>query len=69
MVVLVQTDLLAMLPRQWMDFAMTRDLLEVIPVRERLPAPAIVLVRRPDLPLSPPAEFFCDVLLRGLPKA
>lgn len=59
----------AMLPRQWMDFAMTRDLLDVIPVRERLPAPAIVLVRRPDLPLSPPAEFFCDVLLRSLPKA
>jgi LysR family transcriptional regulator, regulator of abg operon len=41
----------------------------VIPVREVLPAPAIVLVRRPDLPLSPPAEFFSDVLLRGLPRA
>jgi LysR family transcriptional regulator of abg operon len=67
-VTLVQTDMLAMLPRQWMDFAMTRDLLDVVPVRERLPAPAIVMVRRPDLPLSPPAEFFCDVLLRGLPR-
>jgi LysR family transcriptional regulator, regulator of abg operon len=67
-VTLVQTDMLAMLPRQWMDFAMTRDLLNVIPVRERLPAPAIVLVHRPDLPLSPPAEFFCDVLMRGLPR-
>ncbi|MBN9369897.1 MULTISPECIES: LysR family transcriptional regulator [unclassified Hydrogenophaga] len=68
-VALVRTDLLAMLPRQWLDFVMTRDLLDVIPVRERLPAPAIVLVRRPDLPLSPPAEFLCDVLMRRLPSA
>lgn len=67
-VALAQTDLLAMLPKQWTSFAMTRDVLDVIPVREVLPAPAIVLVRRPDLPLSPPAEFFSDVLLRGLPR-
>jgi len=67
-VALVRTDLLAMLPKQWMSFAMTRDLLDVISVRELLPAPAIVLVRRTDLPLSPPSEFFCDVLLRGLPR-
>ena len=67
-VALAQTDLLAMLPRQWTSFVMTRDVLAVIPVREVLPAPAIVLVRRPDLPLSPPSEFFCDVLLRGLPR-
>jgi LysR family transcriptional regulator, regulator of abg operon len=68
-VALAQTDLLAMLPRQWMSFSMTRDLLDVIAVREVLPAPAIVLVRRPDLPLSPPSEFLCDVLLRGMPPA
>ena len=67
-VALAQTDLLAMLPKQWTSFAMTRDVLDVIPVREVLPAPAIVMVRRPDLPLSPPAEFFGDVLLRGLPR-
>jgi DNA-binding transcriptional LysR family regulator len=58
-VALVRSDLLAILLRQWMDFAMTRDLHDVIPVRERLPAPAIVMVRQPDLPLSPPAELFC----------
>lgn len=67
-VALAQTDLLAMLPKQWMSFAMTQDVLDVIAVKEALPAPAIVLVRRPDLPLSPPSEFFCDVLLRGLPR-
>ncbi|BEU98681.1 LysR family transcriptional regulator (plasmid) [Acidovorax sp. DW039] len=66
-VALARTDLLTMLPRQWVSFAMTQDLLDVVPVCETLPAPAIVLVRRPDLPLSPPSEFFCDVLLRSLP--
>lgn len=67
-VALAQTDLLAMLPLQWTSFAMTRDILDVIEVREALPAPDIVLVRRLDLPLSPPSEFFCDVLLRSLSR-
>lgn len=67
LVALAQTDLMAMLPVQWVDFLMTRDLLGVVPLRDRLPAPAIVLVRRPDLPLTPASEFFCDVLLRSLP--
>ena len=34
-VALAQTDLLAMLPKQWMSFAMTRDVLDVIAVREK----------------------------------
>ncbi len=32
-----------------------------------LPAPRIVLIRRPGLPLTPAAEFFCDVLARARP--
>jgi LysR family transcriptional regulator, regulator of abg operon len=67
MVALAHTELLAMLPVQWSDFPLTRDTLQVIKVREPLPAPAIVLVRRPDLPLTPAAEFFCDALLREGP--
>lgn len=67
LVSLARTDLLAMLPAQWMENPMTRELLLPIPLRERIPAPSIVLVRRPDLPLTPAAEFFCDVLLRHLP--
>jgi DNA-binding transcriptional LysR family regulator len=66
LVALAETDLLAMLPRQWTGFAMTRDLLATVPVREALPAPDIVMVRKPDLPLSPPAEFLLDVMLRSL---
>jgi DNA-binding transcriptional LysR family regulator len=69
MVALAHTELLAMMPIQWSDFPMTRDALQVIRVRETLPAPAIVLVRRPDLPLTPAAEFFCDALMREGPPA
>lgn len=63
-VALAHSDLLAMLPVQWAEFPLTRDTLQVIAVREPLPAPKIVLIRRPDLPLTPAAEFFCDVLVR-----
>lgn len=64
MVTLGHSDLLAMLPIQWADFSMTQDTLQVIRTREVLPAPPIVLIQRPDFPLTPAAEFFCDVLQR-----
>lgn len=67
MVALAHSDLLAMLPVQWEEFPMTRDALQSIRIREVLPAPAIVLVSRPDLPLTPAAEYFCDLLRRYLP--
>ena len=69
MVALAHSDLLAMLPVQWGEFPMTRDTLQIIPIRELLPAPAIVLMRRPDLPQTPAAEFMCDVLMRHGPAA
>ncbi|MEY2843099.1 MAG: hypothetical protein RI920_1136 [Pseudomonadota bacterium] len=67
MVALAQTDLLAMLPRQWEDFPLTADALQVIPVKEVLPAPDIVLIRRPDLPLTPAGEHLVDLMLRFAP--
>lgn len=68
LVALQQTDLLAMLPIQWISNPVTRDLLYAFKLEEVIPAPSIVLVRRVDLPLTPPAEFLCDVLLRNLPS-
>ncbi|WP_372662171.1 LysR substrate-binding domain-containing protein, partial [Hydrogenophaga sp.] len=68
MVALAHSDLLALLPVQWGEFPLTRDSLTVIPVKESLPAPPIVLIQRPDLPLTPAAEFFCDVMRRHAPK-
>jgi LysR family transcriptional regulator of abg operon len=64
MVSLAHSDLLAMLPVQWEEFPMTRDALQVIQIREPLLAPAIVLVQRPDFPLTPAAEHFSDLLRR-----
>ena len=67
MVALAHSDLLAMLPVQWEQFPMTRDTLQTIRIRELLPAPSIVLVWRPDLPLTPAAEYLCDLMKRHLP--
>ena len=67
MVPLAHTDLLAMLPLQWAEFPMTRDTLQAIRIREVLPAPSIVVIRRPDLPLTPAAEHFCDLMKREVP--
>ncbi|MDP2678815.1 MAG: LysR substrate-binding domain-containing protein [Rhodoferax sp.] len=64
MVALTSSDLLAILPMQWNEFALTREVLQVINIREHLPAPSIVCVRRSDLPLTPASEFFCDMLRR-----
>lgn len=65
-VTLLSTDLLAMVPVQWMDFAPTAKVLQAIPVREVLPAPRIVLVRRAGLPLTPAATVLVDLLRRAV---
>lgn len=67
MVALAETDLLAMLPVQWGDFAPIAGALQRIDVQEMLPAPDIVLIRRPDLPLTPAAEHLVDLMLRWAP--
>ncbi|CAN5513852.1 LysR substrate-binding domain-containing protein [soil metagenome] len=67
MVALARSDLLALLPIQWSEFALTRDALRVIPVKERLEAPSIVMISRSDLPLTPAAEHFLDLMLRHAP--
>lgn len=68
MVALANSDLIAMLPAQWEVFPFVRNTLRVIRIREVLPAPSIVLIRRPDLPLTPAAEFLADVLMRFTQK-
>ncbi|MFM0210727.1 LysR substrate-binding domain-containing protein [Paraburkholderia sediminicola] len=68
MVALAHSDLLALLPIQWGEFPLTRDTLTLIPIKETLPGPPIVLIQRPDLPLTPAAEFFCDLMRRCAPQ-
>jgi LysR family transcriptional regulator of abg operon len=64
---LAYSDLLALLPVQRNEFPLTRGVLQVVDIEGRLPAPSIVCIRRPDLALTPPADYFCDLLRRRAP--
>ena len=56
------SDLLAIVPRQWIECAPLRGQLLPLPLAEDIVAPPIVLVRRAALPLTPAAEHLCDLL-------
>ena len=62
LVTLANTDLLAMVPVQWLAFTPIANILQAIPVKEVLPAPAIVLIQRTGLPSTPAATYFVDLL-------
>ena len=61
-VLLSYTDTLAIVPQQWTEFAATRAQLQQIRVVEKLAPTPIAFVRRVDMPLTPAAEFLCDLL-------
>jgi DNA-binding transcriptional LysR family regulator len=58
------SDLLVVVPQQWLDFPTTREFLEQVRVREQLTAPAIYMVRRRRMPLTPAAQYLYDLLSR-----
>lgn len=62
---LMSSDGLAITLRQLDEFKATRDALQVIPIKENLLAPPIVLIRRTALPLTPAAEYFSDMFRRA----
>lgn len=62
--VAASSDLLALLPQQWLVFAKQTRLLSHIRLDEKLEAPAICLVRRASLPLTPIAEHLADLFRR-----
>ena len=68
-VTLACTDLLAMVPVQWTQFEPMAGVLQAIPVKEALPAPPIVLIRRAALPLTPAATCLMDMLRRAASAA
>lgn len=64
MLVVANTDLLTVLPQQWLDLPITAGLIEPL----RLPpfrAAPICIVRRPDMPLTPIAEYLSDMMRRA----
>lgn len=66
LVALAYSDLLMMLPIQWTHSPLLREAVQPINVLEALPAPPICLVRRSGLPLTPAAEYFCDMMRRAV---
>ena len=65
-VAVANSDLLTLLPEQWLDFSVTRLSVEQIKVSEPLPTVPLVSVRRAGLPLTPAAEYFSDMLRRAV---
>lgn len=59
------SDLLMLLPIQWTQTPLFRGALQPIHVAERLPSPPICIVHRNSLPLTPAAEYFCDMIRRA----
>lgn len=60
------SDLLMMVPVQWIQSPLLRQAVDPIRVKEVLPALPISLVRRHGLPLTPAAEYFCDMIRRAV---
>ncbi|WP_174273247.1 LysR substrate-binding domain-containing protein, partial [Sphingomonas bacterium] len=63
--VAASSDVLAMLPQQWLSFARTSRLLGHIAVTEELGAPAICIVSRSRFPLTPIAQHLTDLFRRA----
>ena len=59
------SDLLMMVPQQWLGFAHTFSQIEHIPLREDLPGPSICIVTKSSLPLTPAAEHLADLFRRA----
>lgn len=59
------SDVLAMLPQQWLGFVRSSRLLVQIKVAEELAAPSICVVSRSRLPLTPVAQHLCDLFRRS----
>lgn len=64
-IAVANSDLLAMLPVQFTQFSLIGDALQRIPICEDLPAPPICIMQRSGIPLTPAAEYFCDMIRRA----
>jgi LysR family transcriptional regulator, regulator of abg operon len=62
---LLNSEILMIGPKQLLEFAPYRGRLVRIPVREKIEAPMMVMVRRAASPLTPAAEHFCDLVRRA----
>lgn len=63
MLALIDSDLLTVVPRQWVDLPLLAGVLEPLALPPLSAAP-IAIVRRQDMPLTPIAEYLCDMIRR-----
>lgn len=61
MLAVANTDLLTILPIQWLDMVVDRSQIDFVQLPEVMPAAPVCIVRRGDLPLTPLAERLCDI--------
>ncbi|MGK2911799.1 MAG: LysR substrate-binding domain-containing protein [Sphingobium sp.] len=59
---LKNSDLLTILPIQWLEFGLAGERIQQIKLSEPLQAAPVCIVRRGDLPLTPLAERLCDMI-------
>jgi DNA-binding transcriptional LysR family regulator len=62
---MASSDLLMLLPIHWSQAPIFRDAVERIKVVEPVTAQPICIVQRTGLPLTPAAEYFCDMIRRA----
>lgn len=60
---LADSDLLTVLPRQWLDLPLLANQIQPLDLPPLRAAP-ITIVRRQDAPLTPSAEYLCDMIRR-----
>lgn len=67
-IAVANSDLLAMLPRQWLQSQITRDLLTAFSLEEEITAPPIAMVHNAAMAPTPAAEHFGDLIRRAAAK-
>ena len=63
MLAVANSDLLTVVPQQWVDLPLLADTIAPLALPPLVSAP-IAIVRRPDMPLTPIAEYLCDMVRR-----
>ncbi|MBL6938238.1 MAG: LysR family transcriptional regulator [Alphaproteobacteria bacterium] len=62
---LLHSDMIGFLPRQWTDMPFLGDYLTAIPIREKVLGPNISTIRRSNLPLTPAADYLLTLIKRA----
>jgi LysR family transcriptional regulator of abg operon len=65
MLAIADSDLLTVLPQQWLEYPATADRITGFAGIPPLRAPTICIARRLDVPLTPMAEYLCDLMSRA----